>query len=98
MKYLTICFVLAIISYLFVLQTNAFFTGGGDAKKKEIKGQCSLYKGKCGGTLSNTCCKLPYKCAKQTKVCGKDKLCCVSEADIQRQKQESTNIVKGRNG
>ena len=42
--------------------------------------------------------KYLYKCAKQTKICGKDKLCCVSEADIQRQKQESGNWLDGRSG
>lgn len=72
--------------------------GGGDKKKAESKGKCSLYKGRCGGTISNTCCKTPYKCSKQTKICGKDKLCCVSEADIQRHKQETGNWLAGRSG
>jgi hypothetical protein len=57
-----------------------------------------LYKGRCGGAISNTCCKTPYKCAKQTAICGKDKLCCVSEADIQRHKQQSGSWVAERNG
>ena len=77
---------------------HRLFGGSGTPDKKEAKGSCSLYKGKCGGTIKNTCCKTPYKCAKQTTICGKDKLCCVTEADIQRHKQESSNIVRGRNG
>ncbi|UJR08625.1 hypothetical protein I4U23_012884 [Adineta vaga] len=96
MKYLTISFLLVLIGCLFVLQTDAFFNTG--KKKDDAKGQCSLYKGRCGGTISNKCCKLPLKCAKQTKVCGKDKLCCVSEADIQRHKQETGNWIANRNG
>lgn len=67
-------------------------------KKDEEKGQCSLYKGRCGGTVSNTCCKVPYKCSKQTEICGKDKLCCVTESDIQRHKQQMGPWLKNRNG
>ncbi|CAF3997494.1 unnamed protein product, partial [Rotaria magnacalcarata] len=81
---------------LFVLQTNAIFGKGN--KKEEGKGQCSLYKGRCGGSISNTCCKTPYKCSKQTELCGKDKLCCVSDADIQRHKQQTGPWLKNRNG
>jgi hypothetical protein len=75
---------------------DRFFTG--DSEKKETKGQCSLYKGRCGGSIKNTCCKTPYKCSKQTKICGKDKLCCVSEADIQRHKQDSGSFLAQRGG
>ncbi|CAF0821870.1 unnamed protein product [Rotaria sordida] len=96
MKYLTIYFLLIIISCLFILQTNAVFSK--DSKKKDSKGQCNLYKGRCGGALSNTCCKTPLKCAKQTEICGKDKLCCVTEADIQRHKQATGAWLKNRNG
>lgn len=70
----------------------------GKDKKKEVKGQCSLYKGRCGGTISNTCCKVPLKCSKQTEICGKDKMCCVTEADIQRHKQQTGPWLKNRNG
>ncbi|CAF0996648.1 unnamed protein product [Adineta ricciae] len=97
MRYLTISFLLVLIACLFVLQIDAFFTSGAKDKNKD-KGQCSLYKGRCGGTINNKCCKLPLKCAKQTKVCGKDKLCCVTEADIQRHKQESGSWKDSRNG
>jgi hypothetical protein len=48
--------------------------------------------------MNNKCCKTPLKCAKQTELCGKDKLCCVKEVDIQRQKQQSGNWLDGRNG
>ncbi len=78
------------------MNLNRIF-GKGD-KKEDTKGKCSLYKGRCGGTIGNKCCKIPFKCAKQTKICGKDKLCCVSEADIQSQKQESGTWLDGRSG
>ncbi len=77
---------------------NRLFEGSGGKAKADAKGKCSLYKGRCGGAISNTCCKTPYKCAKQTAICGKDKLCCVSEADIQRHKQQSGSWVAERNG
>ncbi len=72
--------------------------GGSTPDKKETKGSCSLYKGKCGGTLKNTCCKVPFKCGKHTTICGKDKLCCITEADIQRHKQETGNFLNNRGG
>lgn len=73
--------------------------GGGDKKKDDGKGKCSVYKGRCGGKISNTCCKAPLKCGKSTAVCGKDKLCCITEADVQRQKQDSgSNWLSQRNG
>lgn len=75
---------------------NRFFKSG--KKKDEDKGQCSTYKGPCGGVIGSKCCKIPYKCAKQTKICGKDRLCCVTEADIQRHKQDSGPWLKDRNG
>jgi hypothetical protein len=74
------------------------FLGESGGKKSDSKGKCSLYKGRCGGAISNTCCKTPYKCAQQTAICGKDKLCCVSEADIQRHKQETGNWLNRRGG
>jgi hypothetical protein len=74
------------------------FIGGGTKPKNESKGKCSLYKGRCGGTLSNQCCKAPFKCGKSTAVCGKDKLCCLSEADIQRHKQQGGTWLSERNG
>ncbi|CAF0858342.1 unnamed protein product [Rotaria sp. Silwood1] len=96
MKYLTILILLVLISCLFVSQTNAVF--GKGKPKDDGKGQCSVYKGRCGGALSNTCCKTPLKCSKQTEICGKDKLCCVTEADIQRHKQATGPWLKQRNG
>ncbi len=115
MKYLTICFLLFIISCLFISETNAYVRkkfffwkifklnfnrlfGESDKKKTESKGKCSLYKGRCGGTVTSQCCKTPYVCFKHTKLCGKDKSCCVTEADIQRHKQESGNWLAGRSG
>jgi hypothetical protein len=78
---------------------NRLIGGSSNKAKTDGKGKCSLYKGRCGGTISSTCCKTPYKCAKQTTICGKDKLCCVTEADIQRQKQQETkNWLGERNG
>jgi len=78
---------------------NSFFSSGSKKKsEKDKSGKCSLYKGRCGGTLSNGCCKAPYKCGKSTAVCGKDKLCCLTETDIQRHKQESGNWLSARGG
>ena len=59
----------------------------GKDKKDEGKGQCSGYKKPCGPAIGTACCRAPYKCDRSTVVCGKGKMCCLSETDIQKHKQ-----------
>lgn len=84
-----------LIDFAFLLFIRIF----GKDKKDEGKGSCSAYKKPCGGALGNTCCKAPYKCGKSTVVCGKDKMCCLSEIDIQKHKQAAgQDWLKKHNG
>ena len=70
---------------------------GGHKMKDDGKDQYSLCKARCTDLLTNTCCKAPYKYAKQTVLYAKDELYCVIEADIQRQKQEAGPWLGNRN-